>query len=376
VAAKIREHSLTPRRWPSLTCLWLVLCLLAGLEACGKHPPTTAELRTITHEIVSAAQRVTGHKSEITIRPEHVQLPAGEGLAPVSTDHIYITLSDPAQKMELERALDEVARRHGLSRAGLTVAAGVIRFDYEKDGRRTHAIHIVTPVALRPPVRAQLSGGPQLAIILDDLGYDRASADAVFTIPFPLTVSVLPHLPLSTEVAEEAHRRGDQVLLHLPMASTGDVRPEAIELRPGMKPEEVGNVLSEMLNTVPHASGVNNHQGSLATADPQLMAALMPALRQHGLFFIDSRTTVATVAYDTAERDGVRAAYRTTFLDDTPTREAVLAQLESAARKAQRQGWAIAIGHPHPGTLAALEQGLPRLEARGIRLVFASDLTH
>jgi polysaccharide deacetylase 2 family uncharacterized protein YibQ len=104
------------------------------------------------------------------------------------------------------------------------------------------------------------------------------------------------------------------------------------------------------------------------------MAALMPMLREQGLFFVDSRTTAQTVAYDTAERMGVRAAYRNVFLDDTPTQEAVLKQLTLAGRKAEREGWAIAIGHPHPATLAALEEKVPQLEKDGIRLVFASDL--
>ena len=131
-----------------------------------------------------------------------------------------------------------------------------------------------------------------------------------------------------------------------------------------------------MLDTVPHAAGVNNHEGSRATADTALMEALMPALRARGLFFIDSRTTAATVAYDTAERSGVRAASRKVFLDDTPERAAILAQLELAARDALHDGSAIAIGHPHPATIAALAEGVPGLEARGIRLVFASDLAH
>ncbi len=171
-------------------------------------------------------------------------------------------------------------------------------------------------------------------------------------------------------------------MLHLPMEplSEGDASegatPEEIELRVGMNQGEVTSALDGMLATVPHAAGVNNHQGSRATADPALMKALMPALREHGLFFIDSRTTAMTVAYDNAERAGVRAASRKVFLDDTPTREAILAQLDLAARDALRDGSAIAIGHPHPATIAALSEGVPRLEARGIRLVFASDLVH
>ena len=199
----------------------------------------------------------------------------------------------------------------------------------------------------------------------------------MLALPFPLTVSILPHLPHSADVAEAAHRRGDQVMLHLPMASTNaSAKPEAIELRPGMNAEDESQALVAMLDTVPHAAGVNNHQGSLATADAHLMAELMPELRQRRMFFIDSRTTAQTVAYDAAEHAGVRAAFRNVFLDDTPTREAVLQQLKLAARDAQKNGSAIAIGHPHPATLAALKEGLPRLQARGIRLVFASDVAH
>jgi len=106
------------------------------------------------------------------------------------------------------------------------------------------------------------------------------------------------------------------------------------------------------------------------------MQALMPVLRERGLFFIDSRTTTATVAYDVAEGSGVRAASRKVFLDDSPTREAILTQLKLAERDAIRNGSAIAIGHPHPVTIAALTEEVPRLEARGIRLVFASAVVH
>ena len=120
---------------------------------------------------------------------------------------------------------------------------------------------------------ARERGTRNLAIILDDLGYDRAAADSLLALPFPLTVSVIPHLPLSTEVAEEAYRRGDQVLLHLPMESESqDVKHESVELRVGMNSQQVESALAAMLETVPHAAGVNNHQGSRATADPALDA--------------------------------------------------------------------------------------------------------
>lgn len=217
--------------------------------------------------------------------------------------------------------------------------------------------------------------GARLAIILDDMGNDRTNDEAVLALPYHLTVSVLPHLPLSTEIADEAARHGDEVMLHLPMQPDSETtRTETIELRSGMPGGEVGSVLTGMLETVPHVSGVNNHEGSKATADSQLMDALMPALHARHLFFIDSRTTASTVAYDTARRYGVPAASRNVFLDDSLNHAAIEEQIDLAVRDADHDGEAIAIGHPHPETIAALRDALPQLKRRGIQLVFASDL--
>ncbi len=383
--------------------LLVFLSLGVSLTGCRKKELTATEIRAITYEMVAAAQKATEplpQHAEITVRPEsRTAVPNPREPAPPSgevvTYHIYILLPDFGVRGILEEELDQVAQRHGLERdptAPGPVGTGLVRFGYRFRNLHTHVIHIVAPVA-RPRALRELAArprnprtgpagskgggaGPQLAIILDDLGYDRAAADAALSLGFPLTLSVLPHLPFSAEIAEEAHRRGYEVLLHLPMESAnGDAGPEAIELRPGMTPEQVARILSAMLDTVPHAAGVNNHQGSLATADPRLMAAMMPVLLERGLFFVDSRTTPVTVAYEAARRAGLPAAYRNVaFLDDRPTREAVLSQLALDERQARLQGWAIAIGHPHLATLQALQEFLPQLEARGIRLVYASQL--
>ena len=361
-------------------CAAFVLLFLAG---CGKKNLSKSELRAITREIVAAAQKINVHKSEISIRPE-LQPAKHGGSNALAADNIYISLDDASQTAAFAQALSAIARKHDLS-VTETASSGVIRFDCAFHGARTHTVHVVTPLTARAahsssPARAAGNASnpnPRLAIIIDDLGYDRSAADAVLALGFPLTVSVLPHLPLSSELAEEARRRGDQVMLHLPMESEADgAKPEDIELRVGMSAAQVDATLAGMLETVPYAAGVNNHQGSRATADPALMQALMPALRQRGLFFVDSRTDAKTVAYDMAERAGVPAASRKVFLDDTPSREAILKQLNLAARDAQRDGFTIAIGHPRPATIAALAEGVPPLEARGVHLVFASELVH
>jgi polysaccharide deacetylase 2 family uncharacterized protein YibQ len=357
--------------WPILFSLTAITLLF--LFGCGSKKISKGEIRAVTGEVVAAAQKIPGHKSEVSIRPELQPSKIGEGGRSV-VDNIYVSLADASQIRAFKQALDKIAQRHKLSVVEAS-SPGVVRFDYAFDGVRTHAIHVVTPLTARARTRVkQGRENARLAIIIDDLGYDRA-ADALLSLGFPITVSVLPHLPLSAEVAEEAYRRGDEVMLHLPMQSESETaKTEEVELRVGMNAQQVNSALEGMLETVPHAVGVNNHQGSRATADPKLMSELMPELRRRGLFFVDSRTLASTVAYDTAERLGVRAASRKVFLDDSAMPEAILKQLELAARDAEHDGSAIAIGHPRPDTITALAEGLPRLESRGIRLVFVSEL--
>src|SRR5205807_1940253 len=181
----------------------------------------------------------------------------------------------------------------------------------------------------------------------------------------------------SVDIATEAYRRGFQIMLHLPMQSVANETPEAQELHPGMHASEVAAMVDQFLQNVPDAAGVNNHQGSQATADAGLMDELMPVLRDRHLFYIDSRTTAATLAYDTAQDFGVRSAFRNVpFLDDVAEVAAIRKQLESALRGAREKGEAVAIGHPHPTTLQALREVLPQAQVQGVHLVLASEVVH
>jgi hypothetical protein len=354
--------------------LFLAIAFLAA--GCQKKSPDRSELRSITRDLVAAAQKAGGRDAEIVIRPE---MGARQGeRARLVADDIFVTLPDAAKAPVVEGALDRTAERYRLAHVPRSSASGVIRFDYLRDGRRTQSIYInVANAANANRTGAEPVGGARLAIIIDDLGGDLAPAEALLKLRCPLTFSILPSQPHSAEIADEAFRRGDQVMLHLPMEFEGNTaKPEAVELRVGMDASEVDRLLAQMLEAVPHAAGINNHEGSRATTDPALMADVMAVLRQRDLFFIDSRTTAATIAYDAAQQAGVRAASRNVFLDDVETREAILRQIELAERDAAKEGSAIAIGHPHPATIAALEEALPQLKARGVRLVFASALVH
>jgi hypothetical protein len=214
------------------------------------------------------------------------------------------------------------------------------------------------------------------AIIIDDLGQDLDAAGKLLALPYPLTYSVLPRLRHSVATAEEAHHRGCEVILHLPMEPDSSARAGEGEIRVQMGAGEVRRIIDGDLASVPYAAGVNNHMGSRATTHRAIMAVVMKVLADRHLYFVDSRTTPASVALAVARRQGLPTLYRSVFLDDTETAPYTLGQLREFHRIIDEQGVALAIGHPYPTTLAALAKFLPELARDDIQLVPASQLLH
>lgn len=344
----------------------LVLAILLAGGGCswfkrGKPAPKIDSDR-IERELRSAVE-AAGHP-EVWIKPA----PAGAAKSPAAATEVVATPESfdralgaakaVAWRERLEAGLQPRRRNNG----GREVE---VRFTFKK---RLVALWNFREV-------------PQIlraAIIIDDLGQDGGAAKRLLELPFPLTFSVLPGLEHSARTAEEAFAQSREVMLHLPMEPEpgAPALPGPGEIKLGMTDEEVARIVAGDLASVPHARGVNNHMGSRATANPALMAAVMKVLAERRLFFVDSRTTAQSSALRVARRMGVPAFYRSVFLDDTETVDYSLGQLRQFRRAVEEKGAAIAIGHPHPTTLAALAQFLPQLEPDGIELVPVSELVN
>lgn len=211
---------------------------------------------------------------------------------------------------------------------------------------------------------------PAITLVIDDLGYNRHEAERVIELPGPVVCAVLPHTRHARTIAESAHAHGKPVILHLPMESVTGADPGPGKIDSRMSFAQLQDTLDSDLASVPHAAGINNHMGSLMTAkQPVAMRWLMRALVKQHLYFIDSRTGTGSLAAIIARQEGVPVLERQVFLDPDSDPATVTRQLERLEQLARRHGHALAIGHPHPATLAALEHWLPTLEARGLKLV-------
>ncbi len=228
------------------------------------------------------------------------------------------------------------------------------------------------PAAAGPPGPA--AGPARIALVIDDLGRSLEDLDSLHRLGVPLTYAVLPFEPQTAEVAAALRRNGDEILCHLPMEPKSGGNPGPGALRTGMSQEQLRLSTLAAIAAVPGAVGVNNHMGSGLSADPASMAAILGVLAARHLFFLDSRTSAQSVGYQVAASLGVPAAERQVFLDDDLHPDAIAGEFQRLLELARARGEAIAIGHPHPATLAILTAEVPRAQAQGFRFVPVSSL--
>jgi len=242
-----------------------------------------------------------------------------------------------------------------------------VKIDIRFNGVKSHSLTLLTGPAQETPA-AKVEPGPQgrVAVIIDDLGLSLPAARCFLAVEAPLTFAVLPFQPHTRDVAEEAHRAGRAVLLHLPMEPS---QYPAVDPGPGallktMDRAEIQRRVEEAIGEVPFIIGVNNHMGSRFTEDAERMGWVLAEIKQRGLLFLDSRTSVQSMAFQTARQMGVRTAQRTVFLDNVQEPEAIRIQIRRLVTLARQRGRAVAIGHPYPVTCQVLKEEYNYLKSK------------
>lgn len=242
---------------------------------------------------------------------------------------------------------------------------------------RTVSIKPIPSEPVKPP-KLPLPPPPlkKVAIVIDDMGYGMKKLRELLEVDAPITVAVLPHLKNSREVAIEAYENGREVILHLPMEprDTGNYDPGEGALLTTMAEDEVVRVLKTAIEGVPFLSGVNNHMGSKFTEDEELMRVVLEVVKESGIYFLDSKTTEASVAGTVAKELGVKTASRNIFLDNRRDEEYIRGQFAELIAVARKNGRAVAIGHPYPETIAVLTELVPHLKDQGVEVVALSEL--
>lgn len=215
----------------------------------------------------------------------------------------------------------------------------------------------------------------KLYFVLDDCGGDLVNLEKFLSIPIEITYAVIPFLPHSTQSANMIHKRGREIIVHQPMEPEGSANPGEGAIFTWMNKDAIFKRLVDSCNAIPYAVGMNNHMGSKATADTNVMSAVLDFIASKGMFFLDSKTTVDVVGHNLASRYNCPYVVRNAmFVDNEKDRASIESAISSSLEKAKREGHAVMIGHVLTSELAdALLEMYPDIIDEGYEFDRLSD---
>ena len=321
----------------------------------------TKEERTSSFSLPAIVSKITGkgEKSEKTAAaPSHEdKAAASSASAPVSAASASSAASDSVSSAS-SKAAPSVKKDAGNTKS---------------PARQSAAPAKAAPAAApKPNTPAAVKG--KLAVVIDDAGRDLESQHVYESLGIPLTLAVMPNQVHTRDAALSWHAHGLPVILHQPMESVSGIGMESKAILTSMGDEEIRSLLKSSLSQVPEAVGINNHQGSKATTDRRTMDVVMNELHHRHLFFFDSRTNSTTAADGAAASYGVPYVRNDLFVDNEADVAAISAMIREAAKRAQKYGTYVIIGHCRPKTAEAFRQMVPQLEKEGIQFVYVSSL--
>lgn len=249
--------------------------------------------------------------------------------------------------------------------------------DHTTPAKHTQPMNQIPPKNTSPAKMLAVDARPEMpriAILIDDLGYNRQGMEASLILPSEVALAILPGTPFGVKTALASQKQKRITLLHAPMENQRKLTLGHGGLYAEMSEEELKKTLEESLDSLPGVQGANNHMGSLLTENATSMKWVMEILQSRSLFFIDSLTSPHSVARQTAQAFGLNTVSRDVFLDNIRTEQAIDRQFSRLLKLARQHGSALAIGHPYPETTQYLKKRLAQLEVEGIRLVPLSDL--
>jgi len=230
------------------------------------------------------------------------------------------------------------------------------------------------PVQIREVSRIPKAVKGRIAIVIDDLGYTSKNLSILDGIKHKMTFSILPNLDYSAQISSQLHKKGFEVILHLPMEPDEQENLEPNTILASMDGPQIKTIVGSCLSGISHVKGVSNHMGSKVTKDQRALKVILEELKKRRLYFLDSFVTSKSLGQKLASELKVRFAKRDIFLDNESDAQYIRGQIAQLKIKARENGHAIGIGHDRKLTLEVLKEELPKIAKEGYKFVFVSDL--
>ncbi len=218
-----------------------------------------------------------------------------------------------------------------------------------------------------------------ISIIIDDFGdiSGQLLAD-FFELDTNVCFAIFPDAPQSISTMQKAAAQGRETLIHVPMEPLNypAVNPGKNAILVTMSEQEIERRMTKFISDMHLCKGANNHMGSLATSDESIMQPVMNALKKHGLYFVDSRTSNVSVAYQVAQKTHIPAFRNDIFLDSPNlSNDNFNDKLAQVIEMGSKKNHVIAITHCHTREhLVYLKRFIQKLKENGFTIVPVSNI--
>ena len=237
----------------------------------------------------------------------------------IGDDAIYISLGINKDEMDLNYAniiiTGQVELIGGKLISGREMNNGnkqVLEFMDTKDSQK----YIVTLYYTKSKTSNRKK--TQLAIVVDDFGAQNDKLlDDFCKLDPNISFAILPDQKFSKLVMNKAVKADHETLIHIPMepVSYPKNNPGSHAIYVHLSDKEIRRRMERFIKQFPLCVGANNHMGSLATTDENVMRNVLAVLKQHNLYFVDSRTSQSSVAYKMAKKMMIPTIENHLFLD-------------------------------------------------------------
>ena len=217
----------------------------------------------------------------------------------------------------------------------------------------------------------------KICLIIDDFGYSENNLTIDFlNLPKDFTISIIPGRKYSEDIAHMAVKYGFETIIHMPMESYNwnKVNEKKFMLTSELNYDEIDQIVKNAILEIPDAKGMNNHQGSKATEDSELMKNLARVLKKHNIYFVDSYTTKNTKAFITMRQMGVKSEIRQIFLDHIDNPDSIKKRLYELVKLSENMDVAIGIGHVKESTYNILFEEIPKIKKQGYQFLTTSKI--
>jgi len=216
----------------------------------------------------------------------------------------------------------------------------------------------------------------RMAIVIDDFGdqWGPEFIQGYIDFPKPITLSVFPNHWASRKTAVSGFKHGKEIMIHMPMEPLkGTIEKEKIKITTDMDRAMIDSMVTKALSFLPEAKGMNNHMGSKATSDYEIMDAFFDVYKHKDMFFVDSKTTPNSYCSLMAEYYDVPIFEAELFLDNSDKPEDIENMFRKATNYIANGSDVLVIGHARSTTYQTLLKLVTELYPE-IDYVFASQL--